>query len=546
MSPEKPAPWYEKAVIYQIPVALFQDSGGNGWGDLPGAAHRLEHVKRLGADAVWLQPFYRTPYLDGGYDVADHLDVSDRFGTLEDFKDLMERAHDLELEVILDLVVQHTAMSHPWFRHACRDRTSKYRDYYIWSDEPYDAVVAPVFPTVEESVWSWHEEAGQYYRHTFYHHEPDLNIANPEVREEIHRIVEFWMELGVAGFRVDAVPYIVAEAGHADGREHGYWFLEELRDIVRRKRDDGVLIAEADVPPAEYADYFGEGERFTMLLNFWLNNNLFLSLAREEAEPLRRALEEQPDPPEGCHYAIWLRNHDELDLEQLTPAEREETMAVFAPHPQMRAFGRGIRRRLAPMLADPRHRKLAVFLLCALPGTPIVLYGDEIGMGDQLDLPDRAALRPPMQWTDDINAGFSTADPVQLVHPVIETGPFSYRQVNAEGEESDPDSLLCTLRTMFRIRREQGPLLTTTAQPVAVDPEHVFAVRYADGDRDSLLLANLHPKRTEMSLPAELQQDWEEILADHPYDDDAKGETLHLHGYGYRWLLGPSREEGAR
>ncbi|MEU4450036.1 alpha-amylase family protein [Nocardioides sp. NPDC023903] len=537
MRPEdEDVPWYQKAVIYQIAVALFRDSIGNGIGDLRGVTEKLDHVKDLGASAVWLQPFYRTPYLDGGYDVIDHVEVSDRFGTMDDFEDLMARAKELGLEVILDLVVQHTSVAHPWFRAACRDRESRFRDFYIWTDEPHETIVEPIFPSVEDSVWAWSEEAGQYYRHTFYRHEPDLNVANPEVRDEIRKIMEFWLERGAAGFRVDAAPYIVAEAGRADGHDDGFWFLEEMRSTVQRFRPDGVLMAEADVEPQQYADYFADGDRVTTLLNFWLNNYLFLALARNDAEPLRAALEAEPLPPESCNYAVWLRNHDELDLERLTPAEREETMAIFAPQPTMRAFGRGIRRRLAPMLGDPRQRRLAAFLLCSLPGSPIILYGDEIGMGDQPELPDRAAVRPPMQWSQGQNAGFSEAHAIQLVHPVITKGPFGYTQVNVEDELRDPDSLLCTMHTLLNVRREHGPLLATAARPVAVPQRHVFAVSYADERSTLLLLANLDRRGTTVTLPPELQREWDQLVVDQPYEDSAKGEELELHGYGYRWL----------
>ncbi|MBC7275558.1 alpha-amylase family protein [Nocardioides sp.] len=529
-------PWYQQAVIYQIAVALFRDTTGNGTGDLRGVTEKLDHVKELGASAVWLQPFYRTPDLDGGYDVIDHIEVSDRYGTLDDFDDLMARAKDLELEVILDLVVQHTSVGHPWFRAACRDRESRFRDFYIWTDEPHETIVKPMFPSVEDSVWTWNEEAGQYYRHTFYSHEPDLNIANADVRDEIRKIMEFWLERGASGFRVDAAPYIVAEAGRVDGHDDGYWFLEEMRRTVRRFRPDGVLMVEADVEPQRYADYFAGGDRVTTLLNFWLNNYLFLALARKDAAPLRDALEEEPVPPAGCSYAIWLRNHDELNLERLTPAEREETMSIFAPHPAMRAFGRGIRRRLAPMLDDPRQRKLAAFLLCALPGSPIILYGDEIGMGDQPELPDRAAVRPPMQWSRDVNAGFSEAHEIQLVHPVITEGPFGYAQVNVDDETGDPDSLLRTLRTLFEIRRDHGPILASSARPVALPQGQVFAISYSDERSTSLLLANLHPQGTTLTLPPDLRRDWKQIIDDQPYEDPVNGEELTLHGYGYRWL----------
>ncbi|HET6627079.1 MAG TPA: alpha-amylase family protein [Nocardioidaceae bacterium] len=529
-------PWHENAIIYQVPVGLLRDTNGNGWGDLDGVTDSLQHIHDLGATAIWLQPFYASPYVDGGYDVIDHLTVSDRFGTVQDFKDLMSRADELGLKVILDLVVQHTSNKHSWFWQACHDRDSKYRDYYIWADEPEDTIVEPVFPTVEDSVWAWSEQAGQYYRHTFYSHEPDLDVGNPDVRDEIRRIMEHWLELGVAGFRVDAVPYMVLQAAQSDPRENGFWFLEELHDLVRKHRPDGVLIAESDVEPAKYADYFGDGNRFTMLLNFWLNNHLFLSMAREEAEPLLRALKDQPRPPDGCQYATWLRNHDELDLEQLSDAEREETMAVFAPEPEMRAFGRGIRRRLAPMLADPRRLKQAMFLLCALPGTPVMLYGDEIGMGEDLGLPDRASVRTPMQWTGHRNAGFSTAAGIELIHPVIDDGPFGYHHVNVTDQSERPESLLETLKHLFELRKQLGPYHSATAEGVELDDAGVLAVRHRDGTADALMLANLSAKRTQIRLPDDHRDDWVEVVADHAYDSAATDQEIELHGYGYRWF----------
>ena len=529
-------PWFENAIIYQVPTGLIKDTDGNGWGDLPGVMQSLQHIHDLGADAIWMQPFYSSPYVDGGYDVIDPLAVSDRFGTIEDFKDLMTCADELGIKVILDLVVQHTSTEHPWFRKACRDRDSAYRDYYVWADEPHDTVVHPVFPTVHDSVWAWSEEAGQYYRHTFYDHEPDLDVGHPAVREEIRRIMEFWLDLGVAGFRMDAVPYMVAQAALADPRDDGFWLLEDMREIVRRHRSDGVLIAEADVEPEEYADYFGDGNRFTMLLNFWLNNNLFLALARGDAEPLVRALQKQPAPPPGCQYAIWLRNHDELDLERLSDAEQEETMAVFAPQPRMRAFGRGIRRRLAPMLEDPRQLKLAMLLLTALPGTPVLLYGDEIGMGEDLELPDRASVRTPMQWSNTRNAGFSEAEENELVRPVISQGPFAYQHINVEDQVKDPESLLETLKHLFRLRRELGPFLTSTAEVLDVGTSAVLALRHDDGAAPVLILANLSGEAVDVRLPEGHRGDWVEVIADHAYESAGTERAVHLHGYGYRWF----------
>src|SRR5690606_4819531 len=328
---------------------------------------------------------------------------------------------------IIELVVQHTSIQHRWFQEARRDRHSPYRDYYIWADEPVECDgVEPVFPTVEDSVWTWDEEAGQYYRHVFYHHEPDLNLTNPRVIEEIERIMLFWLRMGVSGFRVDAASHLVRQAGGGDIAE-GYWLLEHMRDFVSLRRPEAVLLGEVDVDPEHYPDYFGDGDRLTLLLNFWANNHLFLALARGEAEPLLRSIRQQPEPPHRAQYAIWLRNHDELGLARLTDAEREEVMQVFAPDPDMRIYERGIRRRLAPMLGgDTRRLAMAHALLFSLPGTPILRYGEEIGMGDDLSLPERLAVRTPMQWSNEPNAGFSRAPAQELAAALIDEGDFTF------------------------------------------------------------------------------------------------------------------------
>lgn len=535
--------WHENAIIYEIPVALFRDTTRNGWGDLRGVTEKLGHVRDLGATAIWLQPFYRTPFVDGGYDVTDHCDVSDRFGTLTDFDELIGCADELGLRVIVDLVVQHTSAQHPWFRAACADPSSVEHGYYVWADLPQDSEIEPVFAGVEDEIWAWSEKAGRYYRHTFYEHEPDLDLANPDVVAEIDRVMEFWLDRGVAGFRVDAVPYMVYQAGMAEGADgDGTWLLEHLHQVVRRKRPDGVLIAESDLEPDQYLEQFGDGGRMTMVLDFWTNNHLWLALARGEAEPLVRALGRRPVPPEGCQYAIWLRNHDELDLERLTPAEREETMAVLAPQPQMRAFRRGIRRRLAPMLDDPRQRKLAFFLLCTLPGVPVALYGDEIGMGDNLSLPDRAAVRTPMQWTEGPNAGFSEVEPIEMVVPVIDEGAFGYTEVNVTRQVEEPSSLLSAVRHLFARRRELGPCQARTAQVIDVQRAAVLAIRHETPAGTMLCLANLAAERTDVDLPDELLLDWQEVAADEEYEDEPSGSRVHLHGFGYRWWHVPTAD----
>ncbi|HWD81308.1 MAG TPA: alpha-amylase family glycosyl hydrolase, partial [Kribbella sp.] len=375
-------------VIYQLDPATFFDSDGDGVGDLEGVVRKLDHIRAVGADTIWLQPFYVSPYLDAGYDVVDHRDVSARFGTMTDFENLVERCHRLDLKVIVELVVQHTSVHHPWFRAARDDPDSPYRDYYVWATEPRDdpVVPEPVFPGVEDSIWAYDEHAGRYYRHAFYRHEADLDVGHPAVREEITGIVRHWLDRGVDGFRVDAVPYMVRQAALTDDRENGYWFLTELAAAA----GDAPLMGEVDVPPDQYDAYFGDADRMHAVLDFWTNNLLFLALARRQAEPLARALREQPAPPDGCTYVNWLRNHDELDLDRLEAAERAEVMAAFAPAAEMRVFGRGIRRRPAPMLdGDVRRIAMAHAIVQSLPGAPVVRYGDEIGMGDDLSLPDR-------------------------------------------------------------------------------------------------------------------------------------------------------------
>src|SRR4051794_11696036 len=466
--------WYRNAVIYQVDVACYLDADGDGLCDLRGLTERLEHIRGLGANCLWLLPFYASPFEDGGYDVTDHLTVDPRFGDLADFAILLNKAESLGLRVIIDLVPQHTSIEHRWFQEARRDRSSPYRDYYVWTDEPYDADVEPVFPTVEDSVWTWDEEAGQYYRHTFYSFEPDLELGNPRVRQEIGRIMEFWLRMGVAGFRVDAVPYMVERARNADPRDDGHWLLEEMREFAVLRQPEAVLLGEVDVPPEEYADYFGGGNRLSMVLDFWLNNNLFLALARGEAQPLAEALGRQPEPPHHSQYGVFLRNHDELDLEQLTEKQRGEVLERFAPEEDMRAFGRGIRRRLGPMLeGDVRRLAMAHALLMSLPGSPVLLYGDEIGMGEDLSRPERKAVRTVMQWTDGPQAGFSLADDDRLAAPAIREGPFGYDKVNVALQSQQRDSLLSLVGNLVRsrlgpeeIRAERCEVLETGAPSV--------------------------------------------------------------------------------
>lgn len=526
------ANWHRNTLIYQIDPSLFYDSNGDGRGDLKGIIAQLDYLQALGVGALWLMPLYRSPFKDAGYDVSDFMALDPRFGSEEDLRQLIVQAGERGIRIILELVVQHTSDQHPWFLRARRDKHSVYRDYYLWSDTPVDDGNQPIFPSVEDSIWHWDEQAGQYFRHLFYRHEPDLNLANPRVVEEIERIMVHWLELGIAGFRLDAASHLVEQAGGGD-EEQGVWILERLFDCMTRINPEGVLIGEVDVEPERYSHYFGTGNRLGLVLDFWVNNHLFLALARGEAEPLQRAIARRPEPPDGANYAVWLRNHDELDLERLTAAEREEVMQAFAPQQHMRIYGRGIRRRLAPMLdGDVRRQALAQALLLSLPGTPIVRYGEEIGMGDDLSRPERLSVRTPMQWSDQANGGFSTAR--RLAAPVIDEGPFAYTRLNVEGQQDDADSLLARTRRLLLARRRVSEVGDGRAHPLTVDHPAVFAIAHV-GAATSVMLANLSDETVTVQVR---EVDWpgfEEILADGTYPfPTASGLTLH--GYGYRWF----------
>lgn len=540
--------WFRNAIIYQADATHFQDSDGDGMGDLAGVTQRLPYLRGMGFTCLWLTPFYASPFRDGGYDIADHMTVDPRLGTLADMVALLEAADDLGIRIMVDLVAQHTSDQHPWFQAARRDRNSRYRDYYVWADEPEPTEVKPIFPTVEDSVWTWDETAGQYYRHVFYRHEPDLNLANPEVREEIYRIMSFWLRLGVAGFRVDAAAHMIERAKAADPRDDGYWLLNDMRAYVQARRPDAVLFGEVDVPPDQYPPYFGQGHRLTLVSSFWLNNYLYLALARGAAEPLQRALRMQPRAPANAQYAVWVRNHDELDLERLTDQERAEVLRRFAPDENMRIYNRGIRRRLPPMLdGDTSWIALTHALVMSLPGVPIVRYGDEIGMGDDLSLSERHAVRTVMQWSDETNAGFSSADPAALQVPLIRDGPYRYQEINVYRQSLDESSLLARIGKMTRARlglRAMGSgrfRVLDTGCPSVLAVEHLSPAR----DETIVTLANLAPEAVHITLPDVPIECMVDILCDGRYErQDPHPHRLSLHGHGYRWLRRRQRDGG--
>lgn len=519
-------------VVYQIDPWLFRDAGGHGWGTLDGITEKLDYIAGLGVSVLWIHPFYLTALRDGGYDVIDHCRVDPRVGDEAAFDRLLREARRRGLEVLIELVMQHTSDRHPWFQQAREDRRSRYRDYYIWQDTPPPDSPPPNFPPVEPSVWSWDPVAGQYYRHHFYAHEPDLELAHPEVRSELERVMRFWLARGVAGFRVDAAPYMVERAALADPRDDGLWLLERMRSIVREARSDGLLLGEADVHVERYGRLLGSDDRLTHLLDFHLNNHLFLALAREDAGEIARIESEYgPQAPARTRLA-WLRNHDQLDLDQLTDAERTEVMDRFAPLPSMRIYRRGIRRRLAPMLeGDEDRAAMAHALLLSLGQVPILRYGEEIGMGDEPELPERNAVRTPMQWHAGANAGFSE-DPAPWRRPV-DHGPFDYRRINVDEQERRTDSLLQRLRTLLRVRR--------TLDAFDHDPDYldlgcraVLAARFGEDGGGVLAIVNLGPREEVFELPEAFRRG--EAMVGQRLE--RSGATARLGRYGYAWLRG--------
>ncbi|MBB5874396.1 maltose alpha-D-glucosyltransferase/alpha-amylase [Allocatelliglobosispora scoriae] len=538
--------WYSKAVIYCLDVETFQDSNGDGVGDIPGLIGRLDYLARLGVTCIWLHPIHPTPGRDDGYDVTDFYGIDPRLGSLGDFAQLLHDAEQLGIKVIIDLVVNHTSDEHPWFVAARSSPDSAYRDWFVWSEsEPSDRRQGMVFPGEQKETWTYDRRAKQWYYHRFYDFQPDLNFANPMVRAEIKKILTFWIKLGVAGFRIDAAPFILelTEPGNADSPKD-LEFLTELRDHVQWLRADAVLLAEANVEPDQLKVYFGDrggsGNRLHMLFDFMLNGRIMLALARRNPESVIEALRDTPELPPGAQWATFLRNHDEVDLSRLTAEQRAEVFAEFGPDPELhQLYGRGIRRRLAPMLGNDRRRlELAYALQFALRGTPVIRYGEEIGMGEDLSLPDRQAIRTPMQWSHLPNAGFSSAPAQSLCRPVIDSGEFGYQHVNVTAQRQDPTSLLGWFERMIRTLREAPEIGSGTCKHVDVPAPAGVLVHRADHSTGVMVfLHNLSDEEATVDLGSlsELAEFPNDVLADRDYGA-VKLASLALSGYGYRWI----------
>lgn len=533
--------WWKSAVFYCLDVETYLDTTGNGHGDFHGLTQRLDHICDLGATCLWLMPFYPSPNRDDGYDIADYYGVDSRLGTLGDFVVMLREAHARGLKVITDLVVNHTSDAHPWFVEARSDPESPFRDFYVWRDvPPEDDEIETKFPQVEESVWSWDEQAGQYYLHHFFSHQPDLNIGNPEVWAEVERIAGFWLQLGVDGFRVDAVPSVLTTGGLAkeDLDLDPHSLLVDLRSFVQRRQGDALLLGEVDLPLAEAEEYFGDSDQLHMLFNFPLNQALFLALVRGDARPIREALAQWPQIPSDAQWATFVRNHDELNLGQLTEGERQEVFDAFAPDEDMRIFGRGIRRRLPSMLGgDLRRMQLAYSLLFTLPGSPVLFYGEEIGMGGNLDLPGRLSVRTPMQWTGEESAGFSKVSPGDLCRSLPE-GRFGPGHINVESQDGDDDSLLEWMRRAIHVRKSIPEIGWGRPGLVKTSVDAVFAHRCDLENRSLVAVHNLSDRHHKVELGLEDRGELRAVFgSDETIALTGGGITVDLDANGYRWFL---------
>ncbi|WP_353858748.1 alpha-amylase family protein [Azospirillum formosense] len=534
--------WYKNAVIYNLSLGTFMDANGDGIGDFQGLQRRLDYLQGLGVTCIWLGPFQPSPMRDHGYDVADYYNVDPRYGTLGDFVEFSHACKQRGIRVIIDLVVNHTSDQHPWFQAARQDPDSPYRDWYVWSDrKPDDADQGVVFPGVQKTTWSWDKEARAYYFHRFYEFQPDLNTANPEVQAELLKVMGFWIELGVSGFRMDAVPFVIATKGpDVKKPKQQFDMLRTFREFVQWRCGDAVLLAEANVLPTVDQEYFGDdGDRMQMVFNFQVNQTLFYALATADTRPLAKALDVTRVPrPSSNQWGLFLRNHDELDLGRLTEAQRKRVFDAFGPDKDMQLYDRGIRRRLAPMLrGDRRWLELAYSLLFTLPGTPVLRYGDEIGMGDDLSLPERECARTPMQWSDEPQGGFTKAD--DPVHPVISGGAYGYERINAAHQRRDPSALLNWTERIIRMRKECPEIGWGDFQVLPTGSNAVLAIRYDWRNNSVLVVHNLDDRPHEVALAVDGTGESPRLVnllaEDHNDPEEDGRHRLVLEPYGYRW-----------
>jgi trehalose synthase len=528
--------WFKNAVFYEVYLRAFKDANGDGVGDLQGLTQKLAYLGDLGVDCVWLTPIFPSPLRDDGYDISDFGGIADTYGTLEDFRVLLDAAHKRGIRLIMDLVMNHTSDRHPWFQSARRDRHSQFRDYYVWSDSNKlykDARI--VFLDAESSNWTWDDEAGQFYWHRFYASQPDLNYDNPKVQEEMLNVARFWLSLGVDGLRADAVPYLFEREGTScENLPETHAFLRRMRTVIDREFPGRMLLCEANQTPEDVRPYFGEGDEFHMAFDFPVMPRLFMSIGKGNAKELRDILLRTPRIPDGCQWCTFLRNHDELTLEMVSEDERRWMWERYAPEARMR-LNLGIRRRLAPLLdGDPRKIKLMYSLLFTLPGSPVIYYGDEIGMGDNIWLPDRHGVRTPMQWNSEPNAGFSSAPARLLYAQVIEGNDYGPGRVSVAEERRNPDSIWNAIRDMLQVRKQHSVFGLGELAWLDVGNERIAAYRRRHDSQEVLATHNLSdsPASLRVSTGGALK----DLLTGRRFDADQLGHGIELTSYQYLWL----------
>ena len=534
--------WYKNAVIYCLSVGTYMDANGDGVGDFQGLVRRLDYLHGLGITAIWLMPFQTSPCRDDGYDVSDYYNVDRRYGTLGDFVEFAHGAKQRGIRVLIDLVVNHTSDQHPWFKEACSDPNSPKREWYIWSKtKPPHAHEGMVFPGVQKSTWSFNRDAKAWYFHRFYDFQPDLNTSNPEVQAEILKIMGFWIQQGVSGFRMDAVPFIISTKGPKVRKpKQQFDMLRTFREFLQWRQGDCIILAEANVLPETDLDYFGkDGERMHMMFNFQANQNLFYALAAADTRPLIKALKATKPRPATAQWGMFLRNHDELDLGRLEEKQRQRVFREFGPDENMQLYDRGIRRRLAPMLGgDQRRLELAYSLMFTLPGTPVIRYGDELGMGDDLGLPERNCARTVMQWSNEPHAGFTKSGKPHT--PAIDKGPYGFQHVNAAVQRRHPESLLNWTERIIRMRKEVPEVGWGDFEVLPVRDPAVLAMRYDWRNNSVIFLHNLHEEPREILLDPKVTGEHGKLLVnvlaeDHSKANESGKHRIMLEGYGYRW-----------
>jgi maltose alpha-D-glucosyltransferase/alpha-amylase len=493
LAPQVDKLWYKDAVIYQLHVRTFCDSDGNGIGDFRGLTNKLDYLQELGINAIWLLPFYPSPLRDDGYDISDYTSVNPTYGTIEDFKTFLAAAHSRRIRVITELVMNHTSDQHPWFQEARSSRDNPKRDWYVWSDTDsrYQGVRI-IFLDTEMSNWSWDPISKSYYWHRFFSHQPDLNFDNPAVREVMWEVMKFWCEIGVDGFRLDAVPYLVEREGTScENLPETHGVIKELRKRLDLAYPGKMLLAEANQWPADVRDYFGNSDEFHMAFHFPLMPRMFMAVKLEDRKPIIEILEQTPQIPDDCQWCIFLRNHDELTLEMVTDIERDYMYDAFANDKAMR-INLGIRRRLAPMMENDRRRiELLNGLLLSMPGTPIIYYGDEIGMGDNIYLGDRNGVRTPMQWNGGWNAGFSSSDPERLYSPLISNPVYGYQAINVDSQRRSEHSLLSWTKSVIQTRNSFRVFSRGSIEFLSPSNHRVLAYVRQLGEEKVLVVNNL-------------------------------------------------------